>query len=186
MREKLEKNEIHDLVKRAAAGSETAFSDLLDRYAPLINRSVASFRYCGMESEDLSQEAIIALLQAVRSFRPEAGVSFGLYAKICITNSLITAAKKRAASASVLSYEEERERSDEGANDPSVVLGEVERAESIMRSVRKELSAFENRVFDLYLAGYTAKETAALLSKQEKSISNALFRIRGKLKKTLS
>ena len=186
MHEKLEKTDINDLVKRAAAGNEIAFSDLLDRYTPLINRSVASFRYCGMESEDLSQEAIIALLFAVRTFRSESGVSFGLYAKICITNRLITTAKKRVAPGFSVSYEEARERSDEGANDPSVVLGDAERIETIVRSAKKELSGFENRVFDLYLAGYTAKETAALLSIGEKSVSNALFRIRGKLKKLLS
>ena len=47
--------------------------------------------------------------------------------------------------------------------------------------MEKELSKFEFDVFNFYLKNYSYKEIASVLDKTEKSINNAIQRIRKKL-----
>ncbi len=47
--------------------------------------------------------------------------------------------------------------------------------------IKKELSKLEQQVLKLYLQGLSYEEIAEQLGKTEKSIDNALQRIRGKL-----
>ena len=49
--------------------------------------------------------------------------------------------------------------------------------------IKKELSKLEQQVLKLYLQGLSYEEIAEQLGKTEKSIDNALQRIRGKLSK---
>ena len=49
--------------------------------------------------------------------------------------------------------------------------------------IEQVLSPFENKVWRCYVAGCASREIAHFLDKSEKSIDNAIFRIRQKLKK---
>ena len=60
----------------------------IESYLPLVHSRVNAFRHCGIEPDDLFQEGIIGLLNAVRSYRPECGASFETFAYTCITNRL--------------------------------------------------------------------------------------------------
>lgn len=42
----------------------------IESYLPLVHSRVNAFRHCGIEPDDLFQEGIIGLLNAVRSYRP--------------------------------------------------------------------------------------------------------------------
>ena len=57
--------------------------------------------------------------------------------------------------------------------------------EDLTRQIEKELSPFENQVFDLYLTGMSYTQIARVLGRDEKSTDNALSRIKGKVKKIL-
>ena len=48
--------------------------------------------------------------------------------------------------------------------------------------IRAALSTYENQIWWLYHSGRTAKEIAGVLGKSEKSIQNAIYRIRRKLR----
>ena len=52
-----------------------------------------------------------------------------------------------------------------------------------MLLAEKILSGYEMRIFALYAKGARAKEISARIGKSEKSVNNAIFRIRSKLKK---
>ena len=65
--------------------------------------------------------------------------------------------------------------------DPEKLLIAREQIEDRNARIKKELSKLEQQVLKLYLQGLSYDEIAEQLGKTEKSIDNALQRIRGKL-----
>ena len=51
--------------------------------------------------------------------------------------------------------------------------------------VISELSSYEKSVLKLYLDGHSYREIGLALNKSEKSVDNALYRIKSKLKKLI-
>ena len=51
--------------------------------------------------------------------------------------------------------------------------------------IDRELSAFERKVFDLYVIGMRNTEISKILGRSEKSTDNALQRIKNKLRKAI-
>ena len=90
-------NSLHSLLDKVKRGDETAFAEIERIYAPLISsltdRLNASVE---MDCEDIRQEAMIALYSAACTYdQSKSGVTFGLYAKICIRNRLISLLRKQ-------------------------------------------------------------------------------------------
>ena len=113
-------------------------------------------------------------------------VEFGLFAKICIYNALVSqlrALKKR--SAEPLEKIPENLFFAQDTEDPSVKLLEQERIRTLYAVIRKNLSDFEYTVWQLYMSGRSAADVASLLNSNEKSITNAIYRIRKKLRALL-
>lgn len=181
-----------DLISGASGGDDSAFGELLKRYAPLIGHEISRFRSCGLDEDDLRQEAYIAFYHAVKTYRTtQDGVSFGLYAKICIKNRLLGEARvlRRSFPPAENTAREENtadpDRSTD-ASDPSVILISREQYALLRQLVSAVLSSYERTVFSLYIDGFSVSEIAVFLAKSERSISNALFRIRAKLKSLLN
>ena len=62
-------------------------------------------------------------------------------------------------------------------------MSSEERKKEIMDFAKKEMTYFEQQVFELKINGFEYKEIAVILDKDAKSIDNALQRIKLKLKK---
>ena len=62
---------------------------------------------------------------------------------------------------------------------------ERESAEELIRLIRENLSPYENHVWDMYTSGMSGAEIAERMSKPIRSIDNALYRIRRKLRALL-
>lgn len=184
------KEELSALILAAKSGDQKAFATLLQQYSPLIEASVNTFCSDGAsenDRDDFRQEASIAFYKSVLSYDLEqSDVELGLYAKICIFHALTSQARiaKRIPT-------DTQEFSDnhiprELCEDPSSRLLEEERLGAILKIIRQTLSKYEYKVWKLYLSGYSAAEIAKLLNTDSKSISNAIYRIRVKLKKSLN
>ncbi len=189
-----EKQLIRELINKVRTSeseeSQRAFEDLLDRYDPLIRSSVAKITEDCLArpfADDLKQEATMVFYNAILTYdTDQTEVEFGLYAKICISNALISqlrSLKKRAAepladteSNNFFVYESE---------DPSENILEQERVKALYAVIRKNLSSFEYKVWQYYMSGRTAREIGLLVGKDERSISNAIYRIRKKLRAVL-
>ena len=189
-----EKQLVRELIKkvRGADGEESqrAFEDMLKRYEPLIRASVARIsedEAARPFADDLAQEATVVFYNSILTYDTEqTEVEFGLYAKICIMNALVSqlrALKKRVAEP--LTDTEEANMFIHESGDPSENILEQERVKALYSVIRKHLSAFEYRVWRYYMSGRTAKEIGELVGKDEKSISNAIYRIRKKLREAL-
>ncbi|MBE6641635.1 MAG: sigma-70 family RNA polymerase sigma factor [Ruminococcaceae bacterium] len=175
--------ELQILISSAASGDDSAFARLLEHYAPLINAEVSGFKNCGFDEDDVRQEAYIAFFRAVKSYTgTDRSVSFGLYAKICIKNRLISAVRKFSRYRDGEVPDALEPRTDDPVCDPYELLAGKENAALLKATVDRLLSVYEKTVLHYYIAGFSPSEIALRIGKDERSVSNALFRIRGKLK----
>lgn len=192
MREKTIKKteEINELIELVVSGDSDAFTELVEIYNPLLKKILNAYTTEEMSKEDvedLSQEELIAFYRAIINFdKEQTDVEFGLYAKICITNSMISykraAAKK--SNESLIGDEEMNSITDpEGEVPKFFEMRESER--ELGQQIEKTLSDYENEVWSYYVNGCSTKEIAIKLNSNEKSIDNAIFRIRKKLKTLL-
>ena len=181
---------IYKLIDLVIAGDSDSFSELVELYNPMLKKILNSYTTEEMSKEDvedLGQEALIAFYRAIINFDKEQhDVEFGLYAKICVTNSMISlkraAAKK--SNESLVGDEEINSITDpDGEVSKFFEMRESER--ELGEQIEKTLSVYENEVWSFYVNGYSTKEIAVKLNSSEKSIDNAIFRIRKKLKTLL-
>ena len=182
--------DVNKLIDLVISGNSEAFSTLVDRYNPMLKKIFNLYITDTMSKEDvedLGQEELIAFYRAIINFDKEQhDVEFGLYAKICVTNSMISykraAAKK--SNESLIGDEEMNSISDPDG-EVSEFYQRQERARELGEQIEKKLSQYENEVWSYYVNGYSSKEIAGKLGSSEKSIDNAIFRIRRKLKTLL-
>lgn len=175
-----------ELLRAIQNGSSGAFVKLSELYEPLLCKEVA--RYAGnlgdADLEDLRQGALISLYRAALAYQPDRGVTFGLYAKICVVNGVADTLRyieKRTADVSVeMLTEAEMPASDE--NPQSVTLDKIH-SDALRSRIRFVLTELECRIFDLYLDGYSYAEIARRIGKTPKSVDNALRRVKRKLQR---
>lgn len=171
-------------------GDSDAFLELTSRYMMLIRAKAAPFHSTMLEADDLCQEGLMGLLDAVRSYREDGGASFRTYAGTCISNRIImayrwAAGRKNLPLNNFVPLNEEgnsyRTFAEEDA-DPEKMLVEEENLRLLKQFISHELSKMERQVLMLYLGGYTYKEIANSLRITSKAADNALQRVRRKLK----
>lgn len=190
-----------ELVRIAQAGDDAVQDYLLDKYKSLVRAKSRAYFLIGADSEDIIQEGMIGLYKAVRDFNGEKNTSFRSFAELCVNRQMITAIKaatrqKHQPLNSYISlnkpvYEDETEQTymdllQEGAflNPETLLIGQENR-NFLEDQLVKHLSGFETRVLMLYLQGRSYFEIARTLKKPEKSIDNALQRIKKKLERFL-
>ena len=181
-----------ELITHAREGSQDAFVELKRRYTPLLESQIAKHTLADMSAqdvEDLRGEATSIFGNAVCNYDCTAeGVEFGLYAKICIGNGLVSFVRSylRRKKKTVIPLELAESSAAEGS-DPLQSLVDKENAQELMRTIKKSLSDYENRVWWLYVSGMSASEIAATIGEADpRSVSNAIYRIRRKLRSKLS
>lgn len=199
------KNDLRGLLADVCRGEKNAFELLVERYRVLtegmVRRFSPSFGISGdgsgdgaFDIDDLRQCAAMALYRAAETYRPDdegKNVSFGLYAKICINNAMISELRKYRRSkerATELSkVENKRESGRVTETDILYRIASDEGAKEVLKSFRAVLSPYEKEIFEHYIVGKSVTEIAERLGRNEKSVSNALYRmkvkIRGLLKK---
>ena len=183
----MDREEIQSLAEGVRNGDGAAFENLMKIYEPMISAAVNKFSDEHHESEDLRQEALTGFFRAVMSFDFEkVGIEFGLYAKICVSNALSTAVRNSRRSGRgqpSLDYEEYfRYSAADATSDPAFRLIERENEEALRELIARNLSDFEKQVWENYLAGKSSKQISEEIGKSERSIDNALYRIRKKLR----
>ena len=192
-----------ELVLMAQNGDDAAQDYLLDKYKSLVRAKSRAYFLIGADSEDIIQEGMIGLYKAVRDYNEEKNTSFRSFAELCVNRQMITAIKAatRQKHQPLNSYvslnkpvdEEESEQtymdflqSSSGSllNPEALLIGQ-ENKSFLEDQMVKNLSSFETRVLVLYLQGRSYFEIANVLDKPEKSIDNALQRVKKKLEKFL-
>ena len=188
-------------LQKIASGGDPAAEELLaDRYSALAKSCAHAYHMAGADSADLMQEGLFGLISAIRGYRDSLGVPFRAYAEICIRRRIFSAiraaarwkhtplnngvsleetlsAPKRDTNARILS---------EQRRTPEEQVLAKESAKEFSESFTRFLSPFEQTVIRLYLDGYSYRAMARQLGRDEKSIDNAVQRIRRKLARNLT
>ena len=174
----------------AAAGDISAEEHLIQKYTVLVRRCTRPYFLAGGDNEDLIQEGMIGLLHAIRSFDTERDTSLKTYAERCIKSRVYSAIRSASRfkhrplndSISIESpgFDEVQTLSSDISRDPEELVITRELTDELRSKLTDTLSKFEKEVLDLYLDGLSYSDIAEVLSKPEKSVDNAVQRIRKK------
>ena len=176
-----------------AKTDENALERLMEKYKPMINAQARSYFLNSGDAGDLIQEGMIGVFKAITSFNGKS--SFKSYVFTCIRSSIITAVKKsnRIKNKPLNNYvslsggdgdDEDKTLIISDKNfDPEKNYIEMEGEIELKRKIKEALSHFEHEILVLYLQGFSYADISKKTNKKEKSIDNAIQRIRRKLTK---
>lgn len=185
----------YELLDYIYSCNEDANEILLYKYRPLIV-SIAKkmLKYCngGVDLNDLVQEGMLGLNDAINSFRDDKETNFGTYARLCIERRIYSLAKstrtyKNKILNESISIEDEDDLTIDrflmdNSSNPDSMISENDFQNDIITKLESQLTDLEKRVLELKKNDFNYKEIADILEKEPKAIDNALQRIKNKLK----
>lgn len=189
-----------ELVSYIKENNEEATQIMYKKYKPLIikiaKRMYTSCQNSGLELNDLIQEGMLALSQALTGFDDSKDITFFTYAKTCIERKMIstvlasTRLKHRILNESIPLdiYNDDDELvnfdallKDDSYN-PEIIVSDNDELKLMVEKVKEVLTPYENQVFELKISNFNYQEIAKILDKKPKDIDNALQRIKIKIK----
>lgn len=194
----LKNMEEKDILILAQSGNMEAVEFLLNKYKNFVKSKSRTYFLVGAEKSDIVQEGMIGLYKAIKDYNPEGGSSFRSFADLCITRQIITAIKtatrlKHMPLNSYISLNKSVDDENENTMieslleiqhpDPEEIMINKERLGILENQLKNCLSKYETNVLKRYAMGKSYVEIAKELGKSEKSIDNALQRIKKKLEK---
>lgn len=191
-----------EIVKLASLGDKSALDYILDKYKGLVKVKARAYFIIGADKEDIIQEGMIGLYKSIRDYQESRETSFKVFAELCITRQMITAIKsatrqKHIPLNSYISlnkpvYDGESEKtyldtiaSLKSLNPEELFIGKESKS-FIEKHINRTLTKLECKVLELYLQGKNYTEISSIVQKPEKSIDNALQRVKRKLEKFLN
>lgn len=191
-----------DLIKRIRANEEEARDLLVVKYVPMVKYIIRNYYSSFLDFEDLLQEGLIGLLNAIAEYKPEEyDVKFSTFAYICIIRRVYNVIKHTSGNKHRLLNEatslqtpvgidEKRMIIDfveDGVNqvDPEEILEERFVSDIIGKVLKNHLSLLEYAVITRLLQGYSASEIEKEMGVGLKVIDNARTRVKTKLRRLI-
>lgn len=186
------------LIAMLRAGDNGIMDFLMEKYKYLVRKKTNTLFLLGGDTDDLIQEGMIGLFKAIRDY-DESQSSFYHFAELCISRQIYTAIeaaarKKHVPLNSYVSLSNGPADSEDfpleenltvGNRDPEQILIDRENVDLFLQKIHDQLSRMERQVLDYYLEGMNYHQIAREMDKPEKSIDNALQRIKGKVQKLI-
>ena len=186
------------LICRYREGDKQIMDYLMEKYKNLVRKEANAMFLLGGENDDLIQEGMIGLFKAIQDYNEKKEASFYSFARLCVTRQMYSAieASKRKKHSPLNSYislydkdEDQGRLIDQmeasGESNPEELFISQEHAEVLEQKLQDSLSELEKRVLYLHVSGFDYKTIAKLLDKSDKTVDNAIQRIRGKMTKIL-
>ena len=187
-----------ELVNLVQHSNDNLALDYLIKYKckSLLRKKTRGYFIFGADKEDVIQEGMVGLYKAIRDYNPDKEASFISFAELCINRQIISAIKAASRQKHIplntsISMDRPVTSDDEdytyldflsksGGYPEDEVIGR-ENLKILEREILKTLSKMEQEVLSYYLRGRTYTQIATLMNKEEKSIDNALQRIKKKV-----
>ncbi len=187
-----------ELVKKAQNGDNSALETILLRYKNLVWSKAKTYYIAGADEDDMMQEGLIGLYNAVKKFDGKRFPFFKVFALVCVKRRMLSAIKEASrkkhkplnsyisldTSANNSSQDtslSEIIASEEDLHNPEAMIINRESYNSMESEINRSLSTFELDVLMLYLEDRSYREIAHMLNKDAKSVDNAIQRIKKKL-----
>lgn len=182
---------------------ETVNEMIFKKYKPLIVETANKlFVYCkklGIEINDLIQEGMVGLNNAINTFNESHETTFYTYASKCINRKIISyiiragRLKNKILNDSLFLelYEEDKTNgfgktlADNSYNPENILINEESKNE-LLDIIDSSLNEFEKEVINLKINGFKYKEIADMLGKDVKYIDNCIQKIKNKIRLKLN
>lgn len=173
----LEDKEERALIVGLKNGTETAYEQLLDRYAKRLYRSCILLNLREEEAEDVVQETFVRVVLHIRKFKGKSSLYTWMYQ---IAINLVRDRWKQN------SRWTEDEWTEEYADDCDIEAAVLERMdrEYLRQAVRKLPDIYRQSIVMFYYEGLSIKAIAQLLEEAEGTIKSRLCRARALLKQS--
>ena len=185
------------LIRNLRDGDKKIMDYIMEKYKNVVRKEAKAMYLIGGENDDLIQEGMIGLFKAIRDYREERETSFFHFAELCISRQIyhaIEAAGRKKhvplnayVSLSGSDMDSETVPLEDSLNspqdNPEQMLIDQETVAAFLQDIHETLSPMENKVLDAYLDGWNYRQIARKMGKTEKSIDNALQRIKTKILK---
>ncbi len=184
-----------ELCRLVGEGDSSAEEELVARHVQMVRACARPLFLAGGDSEDLIQEGMLGLLTAIRTFDGGKGSTFRTYAEVCVRNRLRTAVRSAQVGKHTplnfsISFEpplfdEVSEPTFSGGESPEDVIIGREELRELLDALKGKLTPLERQIFSPYLKGLSCGEIARQVDRPQKSVDNAIQRIRRKMVRQL-
>jgi RNA polymerase sporulation-specific sigma factor len=191
-----------ELIRRIRANEDEAREDLVTKYVPMVKYIIRNYYSSFLDYEDLLQEGLIGLLNAIEEYKPEEyDVKFSTFAYICIIRRIYNVIKHTSGNKHRLLNEATSLQTPVGLDekrmiidfvedrthqvDPEEILEERLINDIIGQVLKNHLSLLEYAVITRLLQGYTASEIEEEMGIGLKVIDNARTRVKTKLRRLI-
>lgn len=199
--ESLSDEQLAALASLNLEASQKAEEILLRRYKDMVRQVSRRYYIEGGDREDVIQEGMIGVMKAIRGFDPDAGASFGSFARLCVSRQIVSAIRRATRQKNAIlsesislngSADPENERGltleetiAAADSDPAVqvFLNDLERF--LQNDGNSLFSPLESEVWEEMRAGGTSREIAERLGRPVKVVDNTIQRVRRKIHRCL-
>ena len=192
----LSDDELVMMMKHETEEDDT-FKELTERYKKFINFKTRSYFIAGADRDDIYQEGLIGLYNAVKSYDPSKPASFNTFAILCITRQIQSAVKMasrkkhKPLNGYISLWGEDKQTNEikekyglaktDPSNDPQETLIQKELSDRVRYVIDNLLSEKEKDLYSDFIKGYTYKEIGVRHQADLKAIDNAIQRARKKI-----
>ena len=173
------------LAKLSRGGNQKAFDELVRRYLGKIGYIARKYSAQGYEQNDFVQEGLLGLLSACKSYDDSCSSSFKTYMSVVVERRFISIirrmnSKKTVPDAALVQIDGLSEELADERQSPEQLLMDKEQLAAMQKKLSALLSDREYRVMMLYASGLRYSAISQRLGISEKSVDNALQRVRRK------
>lgn len=189
----------YELLYLISESSEEAKEVFFEKYKPTIQTLVLKYfpliKNKGYEINDLYQEGMVGLSQAINDYREQKNVQFNTFAVVCIERQILSFIRNVSRNKHKVLNESisiDTTVNSAGRNfidtmadseiaNPENSFINIEEAEQILKEIKEVLTDKEYEVYTLRAKGFTYQEIASLLNTTAKSVDGAISRIKTKI-----
>jgi len=193
------------LLQKAKQGSNEAMEVLIAKYKSLVSGITRQYFLLGGETDDLVQEGMIGLFQAINTYDELSSASFKTFATLCIrrkVQTVIKAANRQKNkmlnyfvtinNQGVIVNDNVDENDDQEGEETGIYISSKlphpedamiskESVAYIKMQIENKLTILEKNVLQLFIAGNSYEIIAKELNITKKTVDNILFKVRRKL-----
>ena len=182
----------YEVVYLVRENDEEAREIIFNKYIPIVRRiasdHLALAKMARIEYEDLEQEGLIALNEAINKYNERSGVLFYTFLCVCVERRILTYCRKMNSSKHYLlntSLDDEYIYSVSDNDVFEAYFNEINLERKFV-SFKNLFDIVESNIFELRYNGFSYKEISKLLDIPVSTIDGKLCKIRRILKETLN